>query len=374
MTLKCQKCECNHITVDNLMEICENCLSTTIYNSDNTIKEQVIVEDAFFNEYRAIRDTLFSEDDQTQLRQCLKLISLNKRLPFLWNYCGVLCMRMARYDEAIKYLKNAVSLHSAYGTAYCNLANAYYKSGSDKLSVNSYKQAIKFSSPAEENYASILGDFSLLLARMNMIENSQMYLEKALSHGYAYSDTVQNELALANRRVTEQKANIPAPAPVSTPTTVHNHITNNNLFVGNGAVGQHLGLKYPVVEEFSTKLKTSSVVWMIIGIMQIVIGFASVGISLGSILISVCGISNVFASIKLNKKSQEFSETGRGMVEFVQGNTLGSVIATGIWNFLFGGVVGIVISIFEYIIYDYGKKHLQEFISIENSTNMIEAK
>jgi hypothetical protein len=281
-------------------------------------------------------------------------------------------MRMARYDEAVKYLKNAVALHPAYGTAYCNLANSYYKSGSDKLSVNSYKQAIKFSSPAEENYASILGDFSLLLARMNMIENSQMYLEKAISQGYAYSDTVQNELVLASQRVADQRVNRPAPSPA--PTTVHNHITNNNLFVGNGTVGQHLGLKYPVVEEFATKLKTSSIVWMVIGIMQIIIGFASVSISLGSILISICGISNVLASIKLSKKSQEFSETGRGMVEFVQGNTLGSVIATGIWNFLFGGVVGIVISVFEYIIYDYGKKHLQEFMSIENSSNMIEAK
>lgn len=55
------------------------------------------------------------------------------------------------------------------------------------------------------------------------------------------------------------------------------------------------------------------------------------------------------------------------MVEFVQGNTLGQVIFTGIWNLLFGGVVGIVISVFEYIIYDYGKKHLAEFMSIENS-------
>lgn len=118
--------------------------------------------------------------------------------------------------------------------------------------------------------------------------------------------------------------------------------------------------------EYASKLSTESIVWTVIGILQILIGgIFGTGNSVNDILVLIIGIINIVAAIKIGKTSKRISETKTGMVKYIKSQSLIEVIIISIWNVFAGGLIGIVIVVYEIVLYSYGKKHLDEFIKIE---------
>lgn len=106
--------------------------------------------------------------------------------------------------------------------------------------------------------------------------------------------------------------------------------------------GLHPGeRKSELIVKLSQKVKTNGIIWLVIGIVQIV-----AGIFLNWFLL-VVGALNIISSVQDMNYSKTMQEGSSGIVEKYE--PLTGPIITLIYNLIFGGVIGIIGSIYYFV-------------------------
>ncbi|MDO4757371.1 MAG: zinc ribbon domain-containing protein, partial [Parabacteroides sp.] len=114
-----------------------------------------------------------------------------------------------------------------------------------------------------------------------------------------------------------------------------------------------------VVDVISQRIKTNGIIWIVIGVIQIILG-----ISVNWLLLIV-GVLNLISSIQDLNYSQSFPKNPVGIVAKVK--PLTSSIITLIYNLLIGGVIGVAGSIYYLVaVRGYVLENERTFCEIEN--------
>lgn len=98
---------------------------------------------------------------------------------------------------------------------------------------------------------------------------------------------------------------------------------------------------YSVVDEISKRIRINATIWLVIAVLQILIGIAI------NALVLLVGILNLVSSIQDVNYIQVFSKNPAGIVPKVK--PLASPIITLIYNLLIGGGIGVVGSIYWFV-------------------------
>lgn len=135
---------------------------------------------------------------------------------------------------------------------------------------------------------------------------------------------------------------------------------------GCAVTGQQGQSKYGVTEgnmllnTLSQRLKTNGIIWLVIGILQI----------LGGLLINWCllivGVLNIISSVQDMQYSKTLLEEPKGVVGKFE--PLTGPIITLVYNLVIGGVIGVVGSIYYFVaIRNYVMENKQFFMSLDTA-------
>lgn len=103
-----------------------------------------------------------------------------------------------------------------------------------------------------------------------------------------------------------------------------------------------LGAAQPdLVAKLSEKVKTNGIIWLVIGIIQILLGLFV------NWFLLIVGVLNIISSVQDMNYSKTIPEDSTGIVEKYK--PLTGPIITLIYNLFFGGIIGIVGSIYYFI-------------------------
>ena len=130
------------------------------------------------------------------------------------------------------------------------------------------------------------------------------------------------------------------------------------------------GFQYDPVGTVDTlvmKMRTLSTAWLIIGIIQIVIGTVGLCVIAGLAPL-IMGIYNVIQSSKLRKQAESFQQWPVGIVPFFEARET-SVIVVLILNIFFGLIFGIVGSVLEFTTKGYAMDHREDLQIAEDMAN-----
>lgn len=121
------------------------------------------------------------------------------------------------------------------------------------------------------------------------------------------------------------------------------------------------------VDTLVMKMRSLSTAWMVIGIIQIIIGTVGLCVIAGLAPL-VMGIYNVVQSSKLRKQAESFQQWPVGIVRFFEARET-SVIVILILNIFFGLIFGIVGSILEFTTKSYAMDHREDLRLAEDMAN-----
>lgn len=114
---------------------------------------------------------------------------------------------------------------------------------------------------------------------------------------------------------------------------------------GGGMTSRNADADERLLQQLSTKIKTNGIIWLCIGILQI-LGGTIVGyyFNASALFVTVVGVLNIVSSIKDLKYSDEILKNPVGIVNKFEPIT--GPIITLIYNLIFGGVIGVVGSLY----------------------------
>lgn len=126
-----------------------------------------------------------------------------------------------------------------------------------------------------------------------------------------------------------------------------------------------------IVQKLSDKVKINGIIWIIVGIIQIITGIIIAaalgsydgGLMVNAIIILVIGIINTTLSIKDFKYSKEVLQSPVGIVK--KFSPLGGPIGNLIYNILFGGIIGVAGSIYYFTVRSFVMNNSMQFTQIE---------
>lgn len=107
----------------------------------------------------------------------------------------------------------------------------------------------------------------------------------------------------------------------------------------SAAAGQKAGAD--LIHKLAEKVKTNGIIWLVIGILQILAGVFA------NWFVLIVGVLNVVSSIQDMNYSKQLPENPTGIVQKFEPVT-GPVI-TLIYNLIFGGIIGVVGSIYYFV-------------------------
>ena len=117
-----------------------------------------------------------------------------------------------------------------------------------------------------------------------------------------------------------------------------------------------------VVTTISQRLKTNSIIWIVIAAIQLLLGLCG---AWGCLII---GALNLISAIQDIKYSKSILQQPTGIVDRVK--PLAGAVITLIYNLLIGGIVGVVGSIYYFVaVRGYVMENQEVFLSIEAQTN-----
>ena len=96
-----------------------------------------------------------------------------------------------------------------------------------------------------------------------------------------------------------------------------------------------------LVRKLSEKVKTNAIIWLVIGILQVLAGV------FGQWLILIVGVLNIVSSVQDMNYSKQLPENPTGIIQKFE--PLTGPIITLVYNLIFGGVVGVVGSIYYFV-------------------------
>ena len=229
MSKTCENCGSPHIIHTEYMDICDDCLSTIVFNKGSQLSKHFT--NAEFRAFYSSNKSVLDLDNTGLMDACQRLITMNSEIPSLLNLCGMCYMRQNEdYDNAIIMFKKAIEINPRYGTAHYNLANAYRLSDSlstatsinTKDAINHLNEAYKYITPQDSRYKEFIRGSVLSLAEMGRKQMAMATLEDAMSHGF--QSTPELQAALGGRK----KESAPPPEPPRSENTQSSNNQTNN--------------------------------------------------------------------------------------------------------------------------------------------------
>lgn len=135
----------------------------------------------------------------------------------------------------------------------------------------------------------------------------------------------------------------------------------------NGYYGAAYQPQTSPVAELSKKVKTEAIIWFCIAVYQIILGFVNLmlgdyAVATGLILFCIAGL-NLYAASKDLQYSKDVLVNPVGIVEKYKPVT-GLVVTLG-YNLCFGGILGVIGSVFSFLTREYVQKNEAVFLNIE---------
>ena len=159
-------------------------------------------------------------------------------------------------------------------------------------------------------------------------------------------DDASNVCPMCGTPVDKSQASVNnAPAPIPAP--------NSNQYSSSGAASTHL---ITAVK----KMETSAVIWMIIGIFQIMLGLPELCVGYGITSIAI-GVWNIVQSNKEKNNAQYFRNNPGSLISYYENQTA-MIIVFLFLNLFFGSIIGVIGSIYELTIQSYVKTHKEEIL------------
>lgn len=121
---------------------------------------------------------------------------------------------------------------------------------------------------------------------------------------------------------------------------------------------QNNNFSQSVLDMAVKKVRTSATIWKTIGIFQIVIGIMLIIIGYGFLTI-IMGIWNVVQAGKRRKNADYFQKDHSNIVNFYEAQTI-MLIVFAVLNLIFGGIFGVIGSIYDLSVRGYILAHRKE--------------
>ena len=118
-----------------------------------------------------------------------------------------------------------------------------------------------------------------------------------------------------------------------------------------------------VVGQVLSKMSTAATVWMVIGILQIVLGVCELCMGYGAIVIAI-GIWNIVNSNKKKKNAEYFRKYPVGIYSYYEPLMTTNIIFLCL-NLFLGSFIGIVGSIYDIALRSYVMSHRDDLIYVE---------
>lgn len=96
-----------------------------------------------------------------------------------------------------------------------------------------------------------------------------------------------------------------------------------------------------LVQKLSEKVRTNAIIWLVIGILQVLAGI------FGGWFVLIVGVLNIISSVQDMNYSKALPENPTGIIQKFEPVT-GPVIAL-VYNLIFGGIIGVVGSIYYFV-------------------------
>lgn len=114
-----------------------------------------------------------------------------------------------------------------------------------------------------------------------------------------------------------------------------------------------------LVQKLSQRLKINGIVWIVIAVLQILLGLT------GQIWTLVVGVLNIIGAVSDMNQSTRVLTDPTGIVSKYE--PIGGAIVVLIYNLLIGGMIGVIGSIYYFVaIHGYVMEHKQAFLEIEH--------
>ena len=127
----------------------------------------------------------------------------------------------------------------------------------------------------------------------------------------------------------------------------------------NQGYAPYAGNPQQLVQQLSQKINTNGIIWIVIGVLQILFGFIA-------IFPAIVGVLNIISGVNDMKYSKAILVNPVGIVSKHEPTT--SAIITLVYNILVGGVVGVIGSIYYFVaIRGFVMNNKDAFLSLENT-------
>lgn len=118
-----------------------------------------------------------------------------------------------------------------------------------------------------------------------------------------------------------------------------------------------------VVKNLSKKIEIEGIIWTVVACLQYIIGLSTLIFIVG-IPVIVVAILNTITAVNNFDYSKKILYEPVGICE--KYDSIGGRVATLIYNILFGGIIGVAGSIYDFIVRDYVMTRKNSFIKIQN--------
>ncbi len=246
MINSCEKCGSKHIIHIDNMEICDDCLSTIVYDDGGSVLSNHITTDAFVKYYNSVRTSIGSDSSLSE-EVCKNLVSMELDIPTVLNMYGICLVNKGDYDNSIKYFRKAIEINPAYGAAYCNIAKAYYAKEDYDGMLQNLKWAEKYILPEDDRYKDFMGAYAYALAAKGMVNNAENKLKIAEKYGFANGDNVRSLLSPSKVSINKDNADpYESMGVASTETkTENNGVNSENIDKKAGLNKDQISIELP---------------------------------------------------------------------------------------------------------------------------------
>lgn len=132
-----------------------------------------------------------------------------------------------------------------------------------------------------------------------------------------------------------------------------------------------------LLQQLSSKIKTDAILWIVIACLQFVIGFFNIAVGIAlytdyddgmiNLITGLCvwmvGVSNLVVSIRNMRYSKEVLVRPIGIVQRFQ--PVGGLIGTLVYNLLLGGFIGVIGTIYGFMLRNFVISNAAQFQAIE---------
>ena len=119
-----------------------------------------------------------------------------------------------------------------------------------------------------------------------------------------------------------------------------------------------------VLNKYVRKMKTSANIWAIIGIYQIIVGFITLLIGYG-VVVLILGIWNLVQSGNKRKSAKRYAKRPVGIL--AENGSGASAAIMVLVNLFLGAVLGAIGSIYDFTVHNYVSSNREIFKAIERS-------